>query len=621
MIELKKVSLKRGHKQLLSAANLTIHPGEKVGLIGSNGSGKSSLLALLSGELKEEAGDVYLSKNWKVSSVSQDLEQSDICAIDFVLSGDSEWWNIQKELHSAELEENASKIVELHEKLETIDGYSAPARAGALLHGLGFSKAQQSWPTKSFSGGWQMRLNLARALMKPCDLMLLDEPTNHLDLDAIVWLEKWLQHFSGTLIVISHDSIFLDKVIHKVAWLDQRQFEVHKGNYTDFLKWRAEKIMLQQKTFEKQQQKRDHLQSFVDRFRAKASKAKQAQSRLKMLEKMEVISCVQSTSSFEFCLPAAQNCPNPMIQFKDGSLGYPNHVILHHLNIHLGPQDRIGLLGANGAGKSTLMKTLVGDLPILSGELIQSSHLKIGYFAQHQVDLLQIDQTPFWHLEKEATGVSPQILRNFLGKFGFPGDMAFTPIHVLSGGEKARLVLCLLSWKKPHLLVLDEPTNHLDLEMREALALALQEFEGAVVLVSHDRQLLGSVVDQFWLVAHGKISVYDEDLDAYADWLLKERKKEEKEHVQKKEETQPTVIKENKVVSKSNHTLVKLEKKIADLQKKIAHIDFELMQPVLYEGSSFMSWNEINAQKLCFQKELDLLEKDWYKFMETEFCH
>lgn len=638
MIELKGVSLSRGKKQLLNAADLNIHPGEKVGLIGSNGSGKSSLLSLLRGELKEEAGEVFLSKHWRISSVAQELEQSDTTALDFVLSGDEQWTQVQADLLVAEAAQDAQAIGDLHEILASIDGYSAPARAAELLHGLGFSPHQQGAATASFSGGWQMRLNLARALMKPCELMLLDEPTNHLDLDAIVWLERWLQYFPGTLIIISHDSIFLDKVINKVVWLDQRHFTAHKGNYTDFLKWRAEKLQHQQKSFEKQQQKRQHLQSFVDRFRATASKASQAQSRLKMLAKMEVIARVQTQSSFQFDLPAADNCPNPVLQFKGADLGYGNKRILKNLDMHLGPKDRIGLLGANGAGKSTLMKTLSGQLPLLSGEYTQSPRLKIGYFAQHQVDLLHVEHTAMWHLEQQAPGIAPGVLRGFLGRFGFAGDMAFTKIEVFSGGEKARLVLCLLSWKKPHLLILDEPTNHLDLEMREALALALQEFDGAVVLVSHDRQLLGSVVDQFWLVAQGGIQSYDGDLDSYADWLLKERKKEEKllaeraERSEKMEKTRavssldpavenleysggspaPRVEAKPKI---NRLKLSKLEEKIQGLQRALGEINGAFLDPTLYEPSGVARCVELNRQKDALERELAQREAEWLALM------
>ncbi len=613
MIELKGVSLNRGAKTLLNQANLSIHPGEKVGLIGSNGSGKSTLLSLLRKELKEDAGDVILSKQWRISSVAQELEQSDTTAIDFVLSGDEEWSSIQKQLTVAEQEGNTSEIVALHDRLAAIDGYSAPARAAELLHGLGFSASQQNWATQSFSGGWQMRLNLARALMKPCELMLLDEPTNHLDLDAIVWLERWLQRFSGTLIIISHDSVFLDNVVQKIVWLNQKKFESHKGNYSDFIVWRAEKIQLHQKMVEKQEQKRDHLQSFVDRFRAKASKAKQAQSRLKMLAKMDVLSKIPNQTNFVFNLPAAENCPNPVAYFKDAFLGYGDKPILKNLTLQIGPKDRIGLLGANGAGKSTLIKTLSGQLQMVSGQYTRSPKLKIGYFAQHQLDLLEPEQTAYWHLERDSPGTSPTVLRSFLGQFGFAGDMAFSRIGVLSGGEKARLVLALLAWQKPHLLLLDEPTNHLDLETREALALALQEFEGAVIVVSHDRQLLGTVVDQFWLVSHGNVSAYDQDLESYADWLLKERKKESAKEPDSRESFPKNNIKDSK---EKTEKLSKIEKKITELQKKIDALNMSLSDLTLYEQTTSVAWAKEQSEKDSLEKQLVEWENEWYSLLQ-----
>ncbi len=614
MIELKGVSLNRGAKTLLNQANLSIHPGEKVGLIGSNGSGKSTLLSLLRKELKEDAGDVIVSKQWRISSVAQELEQSDTTAIDFVLSGDEEWASIQKQLTVAEQEGKTSDIVALHDRLAAIDGYSAPARAAELLHGLGFSASQQNWATQSFSGGWQMRLNLARALMKPCELMLLDEPTNHLDLDAIVWLERWLQRFSGTLIIISHDSVFLDNVVQKIVWLDQKKFDAHKGNYSDFILWRAEKMQLHQKMVEKQEQKRAHIQSFVDRFGAKASKAKQAQSRLKMLAKMEVLSKIQTQTNFVFNLPAAENCPNPVAYFKDGFLGYGDTSILKNLTLQIGPKDRIGLLGANGAGKSTLIKTLSGQLQMVSGQYTRSPKLKIGYFAQHQLDLLEPEQTAYWHLERDSPGTSPTVLRSFLGQFGFAGDMAFSRIGVLSGGEKARLVLALLAWQKPHLLLLDEPTNHLDLETREALALALHDFEGAVIVVSHDRQLLGTVVDQFWLVSHGTVSAYDDDLESYADWLLKERKKEANKNPVSGQSPEKN-IKESK---EKTVKLSKIEKKMAELQKKIALLNTRLSDLTLYEQMSSVAWAKEQSEKDSLEKQLLECENEWYSLLQND---
>lgn len=602
MIELNDISLSRGAKQLLEHATATINPGEKVGLIGSNGSGKSSLLSLLRGELKEEAGEVYLPKQWRISSVAQELAHSETSALDFVLSGDTEWQTVQDELTIAEETGDVDAIIRLHEVMENIDGYRTSSRASELLHGLGFPPEQHNWPTNAFSGGWQMRLNLARALMKPCELMLLDEPTNHLDLDAIVWLERWLQRFTGTLIIIAHDSIFLDAVVNKIIWVDNKQLTSHKGNYSDFLVWRAEKLALQQKVFEQQQRKRAHLQSFIDRFKAKASKAKQAQSRMKMLNKMEVVANVQAASGIQFSLPAASDCPNPVLQLKEATLGYPGKAILKDINLHLSPQDRIGLLGANGAGKSTLMKILSGEMNPLIGTLGKNTKLKIGYFAQHQVESLELDQTPLWHLSNHGPKATPQAIRSFLGSFGFSGDLAFTPVGVFSGGEKARLVLCMLAWLKPHLLLLDEPTNHLDLEMREALTLALQEFEGAVVLVSHDRQLLDAVVDTFWIVSNGSVTPFEDDLEAYATWLFKERKKE------MEKPTASTATTHQKATFKMSQ----LEKDIQATQQKIATLEQQLSDPSLYEASNHTLFTRLNNDKKALEEQLSALEATWY---------
>jgi ATP-binding cassette subfamily F protein 3 len=593
MIELKKISLSRGQKQLLDQANLTINPGEKVGLVGSNGTGKSTLLTLLRGELKEDAGELYVPKNWAISSVFQELEQSEITALDYVLQGDDRYYQVQQDLLKAEAEENIDQLMALHEEMDRIDGYRATARAAELLYGLGFSTKQQQQATESFSGGWQMRLNLARALMKPCQLLLLDEPTNHLDMDAIFWLERWILRFPGTVIVIAHDSVFLDKVVNKIVSLEDLQFLSHRGNYTDFMRWRAEKLAMQQKIFEQQQQKVQHLQSFIARFKAKASKAKQAQSRMKMLARMDIVASVQASSPFQFKLQAATDCPNPVLQLNDVFLGYGEKTILKKLRLHLGPADRIGLLGANGAGKSTLIKALAGDLEVQQGEILKSPKLKIGYFAQHQVDALNLEETPFWHIAQHAPRIDQQVIRSFLGSFGFAGDKAFEQVGVFSGGEKARLVLALLAWQKPHLLLLDEPTNHLDLEMREALALALQEFEGAVVVVSHDRQLLGSVVDQFWLVHEGNAVVYDDDLDSYSQWMLTQRKLQAA--------TEQTVKKDSKA-----QTLHKLEQQIKTVQK-------ELTQPSATLNKKNKTHEE---EKKALEAKLAELEEQWYRLID-----
>jgi len=526
VIEFNEISLSRGSLSLLEKASAKIFSGEKVGLIGTNGSGKSSLFGLIKKEFAEDGGVFQMSAQIRISFVEQEVEQTALSALDYVLEGDPAYANTIRGIREAEAQENMEKLIQLYEHLESIDGYTAPARAAELLYGLGFSTSAQKRAIKEFSGGWQMRLNLARALMKPCDLLLLDEPTNHLDLDAVYWLEKWISNFQGTLIVIAHDSAFLDNIVTKIICIENKKMHMHKGTYSDFIRWKSEQLQQQQKAFEQQQRKIQHLQSFIRRFKAKASKAKQAQSRMKTLDKMELLASVHVADEFRFDMMASENCPNPLVQLKDAHLGYGEQaVILKNVQFHIAPQDRIGLLGGNGAGKSTLIKSLSGVLAPIQGSLTISPKLKIGYFSQHQVEILRFDQTPFWHLRQLAPGVDQQILRSFLGQFGFQGDKAFEIIEDFSGGEKSRLVLGLLAWQKPHLLLLDEPTNHLDIEMRESLALALQSFEGAVIVVSHDRDLLNAVSDRFFLVHDQKLSPYEGSLEDYAQWMILERKK------------------------------------------------------------------------------------------------
>jgi ATP-binding cassette, subfamily F, member 3 len=608
MIELKGLSLSRGQKPLLEGASLTIYPGDKVGLVGSNGCGKSSLFSLIKGELKEDLGDFFLPKSWRISYVTQDVEQTTLSALDYVLQGDDAYYQLIEKIQEAETTHDGHLLADLHEQLAAIDGYTAPSRAAVLLYGLGFSIEQQQMAVQDFSGGWQMRLNLARALMKPCELLLLDEPTNHLDLDAIVWLEAWLTSFQGTMILIAHDSAFLDATVDKIIWFHDKKLNVYQGNYQSFLERRSMQLALAQKAFEEQQKKRAHLQSFINRFKAKASKAKQAQSRVKQLAKMEVLAAVQIDSPFSFELNSSSGCPNPVLQLKNAQLGYPNKTIINKCHLSLGPEDRIGLLGVNGAGKSTLMKTLAGDLPLLEGELVKSPRLQIGYFAQHQVDLLDMEETPYWHLHQLARGLSPQEIRGFLGKFGFSGDHAFVLVQDLSGGEKARLVLALIAYQKPHLLLLDEPTNHLDLEMREALTLAINEFEGAVVLVSHDRQLLGSVADTFWLVDDGKVQNYDEDLEAYVQYLLA-----------KKQQNVVKSISGKKVTAQDHRAqqqqLNKIEDKIEKSNKELQKINTQLDDQKLYaDEKGHLKVNELLNKKKILEEQIKELELEWYKF-------
>ncbi len=525
MIRLTALTLIRGAKPLLQAADLTINPGEKVGLIGANGSGKSSLFALLRNELQPDAGDAFFPASWRVAHVAQETPALDRPALDYAVDGDTHLRKLEAELSEAEARHDGHRIGDLHAALADADAYTVRSRAEQLLTGLGFSHDQMQLPVASFSGGWRMRLNLAQALMCPSDLLLLDEPTNHLDLDAILWVEDWLKRYPGTLIIISHDRDFLDGVVNVIAHLDDRKLKRYGGNYSQFEVQRAINLSLSQAAFAKQSRERDHLQSFIDRFKAKASKAKQAQSRMKMLAKMEELAPIHAAAAFQFEFREPERAPNPLLVLEDVVAGYRtdegDKAILGRINLNLQAGQRIGLLGVNGAGKSTLIKTIAGELAPLSGEAHWGKGLAIGYFAQHQVEMLRHDQSPLWHLAKIAPNVREQELRNFLGGFNFPGTMVSSPIAPFSGGEKARLALALIVWQRPNLLLLDEPTNHLDLETREALTVALAQFEGTLVLVSHDRHLLRATTEEFLIVADGSLQPFDGDLDDYRDWLFK----------------------------------------------------------------------------------------------------
>jgi ATP-binding cassette, subfamily F, member 3 len=525
MLRLTNLTLARGAKRLLEGANLTLFPGQKVGLVGPNGCGKSSLFALLRGEAHADAGSVELPARWIVAHVAQETPATETTALDHVLDGDRELREVEQELAAAEHERGTTgeKLAELHARFEAIGGYQARARAAALLSGLGFAESQQAQSVVQFSGGWRMRLNLARALMCRSDLLLLDEPTNHLDLDAVMWLEDWLKSYSGTLLLVTHDRDFLDAVVTRIVHIDARKLNDYSGNYSAFERARAAQLALQQAQYAKQQKQIAHLHSFIDRFRAKATKAKQAQSRIKALERMELIAAAHVESPFDFQFRDAEAKPHQLVQLVEAQIGYPGNPVLAAVDWTLFYGDRIGLLGPNGAGKSTLLKTLVGELALLSGERHTAQGIKIGYFAQHQVEQLRLDESPLQHLQRVDSAAARQAreqeLRDFLGGFDFRGDQASAPVGPFSGGEKARLALALLVWQRPNLLLLDEPTNHLDIEMREALAEALQEFDATLVVVAHDRHLLRATTDRLWLVANGSLGEFDGDLDDYWDWV------------------------------------------------------------------------------------------------------
>jgi ATP-binding cassette subfamily F protein 3 len=546
MISLKNVTLRRGTKVLLDNASVTLNPGEMVGLVGRNGAGKSTLFGLLNGTLHEDAGEYSIPAQWRMAQVAQDMPETTQSATAFVIEGDTVLLAAQAEVHAAEASDDGMLMAHAYMSLHDAGAHDAEARAQALILGLGFKVAELANPVNSFSGGWRMRLQLARALMCPSDLLLLDEPTNHLDLDALVWLEAWLKRYTGTLIVISHDREFLDAVTRVTIHIDNARLQRYGGNYSTFEDMRAEQMLLQQSAMAKQADKIAHLQKFIDRFKAKASKAKQAQSRVKALERMEKIAPVLADAEFTFEFQEPANLPNPMLAMQKASIGYPPPddapagtsptVIVRNINRSVHAGQRIGILGANGQGKSTLVKTIARALAPISGEVTEGKGLNIGYFAQQELDVLRPQDTPMEHMvrlarETIATGRGgwvngrEQELRSFLGSFNFSGEMVKQTVGTMSGGEKARLVLCMIVWQRPNLLLLDEPTNHLDLSTREALSVALNEFEGTVMLVSHDRALLRAVCDEFWLVSRGGIEPFDGDLDDYQRYLLDEAKR------------------------------------------------------------------------------------------------
>jgi ATP-binding cassette subfamily F protein 3 len=594
VIQLRNLTLARAAKVLIESASLQVHPGQKIGLTGANGSGKSSLFALLRGELHQEAGDLDLPRDWVIAHVAQETPALAMAALDFTLDGDAGLRAIERDLAAAEAADDGMRVAELHEQLGSIDGYGARARAAELLHGLGFRDAEFAEPVSSFSGGWRVRLNLARALMCRSDLLLLDEPTNHLDLDAIIWLEKWLRDYRGTLLLISHDRDFLDATVGHIAHIDQRQLTLYRGGYSDFERLRAQRLASQQATYEAQQREIAHLHDYIDRFRAKATKARQAQSRIKALARMEEIAAAHVDTPFTFRFREPGRAPDPLLVLDEASAGYGHKTVLSRLQLTLRPGERIGLLGRNGAGKSTLVKLLANELAPIGGERREGNGLAIGYFAQHQLEQLRPDESPLWHVQKLDPGGREQDLRDWIGRFDFRGDMAGAKCGTFSGGEKSRLALALLIYRRPNLLLLDEPTNHLDLEMREALTLALAEYEGGVVLVSHDRHLLRTTVDALYLVAHGALAPFDGDLDDYRNWLDGQRAQQQRAEVdtdkaqRKRDRAAEAADRDARLAQR--RPLVKqldtLEKQLAGWQGEKALLDAQLSEPSLYAGAS-----------------------------------
>ncbi len=589
MIQLRNLTLARGGEPLIEGAGLQIHPGWKVGLTGANGCGKSSFFALMRGELHAEAGDLEMPAAWAIAHVSQETPALPEAALEFTLDGDDELRGVERRLTLAEAAHDGEQIALLHGRLQEIGGYAAKARAAELLHGLGFTDADFARPVADFSGGWRVRLNLARALMARSDLLLLDEPTNHLDLDAVLWLEGWLKSYPGTLIMISHDRDFLDAVVGNILHIEGRCMSLYTGNYSACERARAARLAGQQAMFAKQQREIAHLHAYIDRFRAQATKARQAQSRLKALARMEEIAPAHVDTPFSFRFAEPAGISDPLLQLDQAAAGYGGTPVLERLALTLRPGGRVGLLGRNGAGKSTLVKLLAGELRPMSGERREGRNLVVGYFAQHQVEQLRPDESPLQHLMRAEPASREQELRDYLGGFDFRGDMVMAPCGRFSGGEKARLVLALLIRTRPNLLLLDEPTNHLDLEMREALTLALQETDAAVVVVSHDRHLLRTTCDELWLVADGQATPFDGDLDDYAAWLARqrsaERAPEPDKAAQKQVRMEEAAARKSAVAERRALTreVEKLDKQLAGWQMEKARLDDQLADPALYE--------------------------------------
>ncbi|MES9903365.1 MAG: ATP-binding cassette domain-containing protein [Sedimenticola sp.] len=620
MLRFDHLTLRRGTRLLFSNACFTVHPGWRAGLTGANGSGKSSLFSLIRNQLHADEGDFHRPRGWVIAHVAQETPADSRPAIDYVLDGDTELRQVERDLAEAEERHQGERVAELHSHLDNIGGYSARSRASCLIHGLGFKPGEEELPVCNFSGGWRMRLNLAQALMCRSDLLLLDEPTNHLDLDAVIWLEQWLKAYSGTLLLISHDRDFLDAVTTHIAHIEQEAMALYSGNYSAFERTRAERLANQQAAFEKQQREVAHIRSYVDRFRAQATKARQAQSRLKALERMELIAPAHIDSPFHFDFKPPEKSPNPLLRLEKAAAGYGEIRIIEQLNLSLSPGDRIGLLGPNGAGKSTLIKLLAGELSLQGGERETAQDLKIGYFAQHQLDQLRPDQSPLEHLARLDPRAGEQSLRNYVGGFGFSGERAESPTAPFSGGEKARLVLALLVYQRPNLLLLDEPTNHLDLEMRHALSQALQGYEGAMVLVSHDRHLLRTTCDQLLLVDGGGAEEFRGDLDDYPRWLTERARDsdstdgilEVKDHsAGARKDRKRLEAERRRQLQPLRNRLKKLEQRVEQLSERQTLLEGDLAQPEIYEEGNKERLKTVLTEKAEVDGGLLDSEEEW----------
>jgi ATP-binding cassette subfamily F protein 3 len=625
MLVFSDLSLRRGSKELLTQTTFSIHPGQRVGLTGANGTGKSTLIALIRGEIGADGGNFSRPPNWVLAHVKQETPSSSQTALDYALEGDAEYVTLKQALEQAD----GVRLGELHARLDAIDGYTIESRAATLLHGLGFKPSDIRNPVSSFSGGWRMRLNLAQALMCRSDLLLLDEPTNHLDLDAVIWLQEWLKSYRGTLILISHDREFLDDICTQIAHIEQGRLTLYTGNYSTFEITRSERLAQQQSAYEKQKREREHIQSYVDRFRAQATKARQAQSRLKALERMEAIAPAHVDSPFSFGFKAPDKLPDRLLHVKDVNLGYGDKRIINKVEMQILPSDRIGLIGPNGAGKSTLIKFLAAKLEPQGGTYWQAQDLKIGYFAQHQLEQLHPNDSPLQHLRNLDKQAREQDLRNYLGGFAFHGARVDEAIAPFSGGEKARLALALLIYQRPNLLLLDEPTNHLDLEMRLALSMALQSFAGAMVIVSHDRHMLKTVTDKLILVDSGKAAEFEGDLDDYSVWLQNRFKQEEldsnpsqstpannaQSQTARKDQRRESAEKRKRLQPLKNK-VDKLEKQMEVLQQKKAQLEEKLGDSELYSDAKKEALKQALLDKANVDNDLEAIEIEWMEVLE-----
>lgn len=620
MLSFKNIALRRGTRVLFANTSFTLHKGQKVGITGANGVGKSSFFALLRNEIQADEGDFTMPPHLEVAHVAQETPATEQDAIEYIIDGDQELRKLEKEIALAEQANDGIKQAELFSKMDVIGGYTARVRAARLMSGLSFKTTQETHSVSSFSGGWRMRLNLAQALMCRSDVLLLDEPTNHLDLDAVIWLQDWLCKYTGTLLLVSHDREFLDTITDHIVHIEHQVATIYTGNYSSFEKMRAEKLAQQQNSFEKQQREIAHIQSYINRFRAQATKAKQAQSRIKSLERMEIIAQAHVDSPFHFSFSTPEKLPTPMIKLDEADIGYGESPILKGVDLFIAPGSRIGLLGPNGAGKSTLIKALANELAVTSGEIQHANTLKLGYFAQHQLEQLHLDMSPLWHLQKINSKATEKDLRNFLGGFNFKDDKIFDPIEPFSGGEKARLVLALIVYQNPNLLLLDEPTNHLDLEMRHALSMALQDYKGAIIIISHDRHMLRSVTDELYLVANGSVTAFDGDLDDYRTWLNEQKLLANAPT--ENTETSPTVNKkeQRKLDAERRKQLKPLYDALKKADKNLEkyHLQQKNFEEQLADSSIYEEVNKNKLKKILLEKaQVDLaLEETELEWME-----